>query len=147
MFLIKTLLLSFLCITLLSLAASVGQKMYHHEPLSQRGWWAARSDSAGLAPDPRKNARLALVQVYAAPTWGWKGVVAVHPWIIYKRAGETHYTRYEVISWGAGKKVRRNQNVPDGYWYGSKPRLLVEHRGKEAEAMIPQIEAAIASWP
>ncbi|PUV60332.1 DUF3750 domain-containing protein, partial [Cronobacter sakazakii] len=62
MFLIKTLLLSFLCITLLSFAASVGQKMYHNEPLSQRGWWAARSDSAGLAPDPRKNARLALVQ-------------------------------------------------------------------------------------
>jgi len=74
-------------------------------------------------------------------------VVAVHPWIIFKRAGETEYNRYEVISWGAGIKVRRNRNAPDGYWYGAKPRLLVDHRGPEAEAMIPQIEAAIASYP
>ncbi|WP_313669286.1 DUF3750 domain-containing protein [Atlantibacter sp.] len=147
MILIKMLTLSLLCIILLSLVASVGQAMYHHDPQAQRGWWAARSDSAGMAPDPRKNAGLAVVQVYAAPTWGWKGVVAVHPWIIFKRAGETQYNRYEVISWGSGEKVRRNRNSPDGYWYGSKPRLLVEHRGAAAEAMIPQIEAAIASYP
>lgn len=68
MILIKTLSLSLLCIILLSLVASVGQAMYHHDPQAQRGWWAARSDSAGMAPDPRKNAALAVVQVYAAPT-------------------------------------------------------------------------------
>lgn len=87
------------------------------------------------------------MQVYAAPTYGWKGAVAVHPWIIYKRAGETRYTRYEVISWGSEDKVRRNSNLPDAYWYGARPRLLVEHRGAEAEAMIPQIVAAIVSYP
>jgi hypothetical protein len=36
-----------------------------------------------------------------------------------RRAGETRYTRYEVISWGSGDKVRRNSNLPDGYWYGA----------------------------
>lgn len=144
---IKTLFLSFLCIILLSLVASIGRAMYHNTPQTSGGWWSARHDSAGLAPDPRRYAGTAIVQVYAAPTWGWKGVVAVHPWIIFKRAGETRYQRYEVISWGAGEKVRRNRNAPDGYWYGAKPRLLVEHRGSAAQAMIPQIEAAIASYP
>ncbi|MEH4694927.1 DUF3750 domain-containing protein [Atlantibacter hermannii] len=147
MTLIKTLSLSFLCIVLLSLIASIGRAMYHPNAKAQEGWWSARHDSAGLAPDPWRNAGQAVVQVYAAPTWGWKGVVAVHPWIIFKRAGETQYSRYEVISWGAGEKVRRNRNAPDGYWYGLKPRLLVQHRGDAAQAMIPQIEAAIASYP
>ncbi|WP_049294528.1 DUF3750 domain-containing protein [Franconibacter helveticus] len=144
---IKIVCLSFFCIILLSLAASLAQAMHQRDSTEQGGWWSARRDSAGLAPDARKNSRLAIVQVYAAPTWGWKGVVAVHPWIIFKRAGETDYNRYEVISWGAGEKVRRNRNTPDGYWYGAKPRLLVEHRGPAAQAMIPQIEAAIASYP
>jgi len=144
---IKTLCLSLLCIILFSLIASLAQAMQHLKSQAQTGWSAARHDSAGIAPDARQNARQAIVQVYAAPTWGWKGVVAVHPWIIFKRAGETEYNRYEVISWGGGDKVRRNRNSPDGYWYGAKPRLLVEHRGPSAEGMIPQIEAAIASYP
>jgi hypothetical protein len=144
---VKIVCLSLLCIILLSLGASLAQAMHQREQRPQEGWWSARRDSAGLAPDPQQNARLAIVQVYAAPTWGWRGVVAVHPWIIYKRAGETEYNRYEVISWGEGEKVRRNRNPPDGYWFGAKPRLLVEHRGQEAEAMIPQIVAAIASYP
>lgn len=144
---IKTLCLCILCIILLSLIASLIQAMHQRESRVQEGWWAARRDSSGMAPDARQNAQLAIVQVYAAPTWGWKGVVAVHPWIVFKRAGDTEYNRYEVVSWGGGEKVRRNRNAPDGYWYGAEPRLLVEHRGAQAEAMIPQIEAAIASYP
>nr|WP_318383780.1 DUF3750 domain-containing protein [uncultured Enterobacter sp.] len=144
---IKTLCLVFFCIILLSLIASIAQAMQQRESRPQEAWRSARRDSAGTAPDPRRNKELAIVQVYAAPTWGWKGVVAVHPWIIFKRAGETEYNRYEVISWGGGEKVRRNRNAPDGYWYGAKPRLLVEHRGPAAQAMIPHIEAAIASYP
>lgn len=146
---IKTLCLCILCIIVLSLIASLAQAMHQRDSRAQEGWWSARRDSSGMAPDARQFAQLAIVQVYVAPTWGWKGVVAVHPWIVFKRAGETEYNRYEVISWGGGEKVRRNRNAPDGYWYGAKPRLLVEHRGAQAEAMIPQIEAAIASysWP
>ncbi|SFE78828.1 Protein of unknown function [Phytobacter palmae] len=144
---IKTLCLCILCIIVLSLIASLAQAMHQRDSRAQEGWWSARRDSSGMAPDARQFAQLAIVQVYVAPTWGWKGVVAVHPWIVFKRAGETEYNRYEVISWGGGEKVRRNRNAPDGYWYGAKPRLLVEHRGAQAEAMIPQIEAAIASYP
>jgi hypothetical protein len=144
---LKVFSLCILAVLLLSLGASIAQATRHSESTGQSGWWSARRDSAGLAPDPRTYANLAIVQVYAAPTYGWKGAVAVHPWIIFKRAGETQYHRYEVISWGSDDKVRHNANIPDGYWYGAKPRLLVEHRGAQAEAMIPQIEVAIKSYP
>jgi len=139
--------LCFLTVILLSLAASLAQATHGNNATGQGGWATARRDSAGVAPDPHAHASQAIVQVYAAPTYGWKGAIAVHPWIIFKRAGETRYIRYEVISWGSGDKVRRNSSLPDGYWYGAKPRLLVEHRGPDAQKMIPQIEAAIKSYP
>lgn len=142
--LLKLLPAVFVAILLLSFGASLAQSAGHN---SGEGWWSARRDSAGVAPDPRQHASVAIVQVYAAQTYGWKGWFAVHPWIIYKRAGESRYHRYEVISWGSGDKVRHNQNIADGYWYGAKPRLLVEHRGAAAAAMIPRIEAAINDYP
>lgn len=145
MFRLKALSMIYLCFILPSLATSVAQAAPQRTPVDS--WATARRDSARLAPDPRSLRGLAIVQVYAAPTYGWRGKVAVHPWIIFKRAGETRYSRYEVIGWGSGNKVRLNANVPDGYWYGAKPRLLVDRRGPEAEAMIPQITAAIASYP
>ena len=65
-----------------------------------------------------RHADTAIVQVYAAATYGWRGYFAVHPWIIYKRAGDTTYTRYDVIGWGSRPVVRRNYAVPDGLWFG-----------------------------
>jgi hypothetical protein len=110
-------------------------------------WFSASRESAGLAPDPLDHADLAVVQVYAARTWGWRGRFAVHPWIIHKRAGETAYLRHEVIGWRAPDVVRRNAALPDGRWFGAAPVLLVDHRGAKAAAMIDAIEAAIASYP
>ncbi|MDU7866191.1 MAG: DUF3750 domain-containing protein, partial [Pantoea sp.] len=115
---LKVFSLFFVAVLLLSLGASIAQATRHSDNSEKGGWWSARRDSAGIAPDPRAIANLAIVQVYAAPTYGWKGAVAVHPWIIFTRAGDSRYNRYEVISWGSGDKVRRNTNIPDGYWYG-----------------------------
>ncbi|PKH21782.1 hypothetical protein CIG19_14650 [Enterobacterales bacterium CwR94] len=143
---LKTVSLVILSLILLSLAVSLAQAT-RQSAAAGEGWWSARKDSAGLAPDPQRYVNTAIIQVYAAPTYGWKGAVAVHPWIIFKREGEREYNRYEVISWGSGIKVRRNRNLPDGYWYGAKPRLLVQHTGPAAQAMIPDIEKAIASYP
>ncbi|MBE0475335.1 DUF3750 domain-containing protein, partial [Rhodoferax sp.] len=113
-----------------------------------RGSWAtAPRHSAGIAPDPAQLVNTAIVQVYAAPTYGWRGFFAVHPWIIYKRMGETTYTRFDVVGWRAPRVVQRNYAVPDGLWYGAKPELLVDHRGEEVEAMIDAIDAAISSYP
>ncbi|MBS0512330.1 MAG: DUF3750 domain-containing protein [Proteobacteria bacterium] len=116
----------------------------HGEP---QGWRTAPRHSAGIAPDPAVLADTAIVQVYAAQTYGWRGHFAVHPWIIWKRQGETAYTRYEVTRWGGGKVVRRNGAVPDGLWFGAMPSLLVDHRGSGVEAMIDDIEAAIERYP
>ena len=60
-----------------------------------------------------------------------------------KRSGETAFTRYDVIGWGGDEVIQRNYALPDGLWYGSQPKLMVDHRGERAEAMIGQIEAAI----
>jgi hypothetical protein len=112
-----------------------------------RPWHAAARHSAEIAPDPVHTSGTAIVQVYSAPTYGWRGLVAQHPWIIFKRAGEKAFTRYDVIGWRGRQVVQRNHALPDGLWYGRRPALLADHRGKDAEAMILRIEAAIQSYP
>jgi len=112
-------------------------------------WSRARWDSAGSAPDPTAHPE-AVVQVYAARTWGWKGAVAVHSWIAFKGDGAAAYDRYEVVGWGVGRgapAVRRNLRPPDGRWAGSDPELLAELRGPTAAAAIPKLEDAIRRYP
>ena len=119
-------------------------------PVSQapiRNWATAPRHSSGIAPNPAQLRNLAVVQVYAAPTFGWRGFFAVHPWIIYKRKGDIAYTRYDVVGWRAPRVVQRNYALPDGLWYGATPELLADHRGAGVEAMIDDIEAAVASYP
>jgi hypothetical protein len=116
---------------------------------SPRHWSQARWDSAGLAPDPATTPE-PVVQVYAARAWGWKGIFAVHSWIVMKRARAPAFERYEVVGWGVDRgapAIRRNMRTIDGYWAGSHPRLLVDRRGPEVEALIDRLEAAIARYP
>lgn len=113
----------------------------------RRSWATAPRHSAGIAPAPTAWGHTAIVQVYAAATYGWRGYFAVHPWIIYKRKGETAYTRYDVVGWREPDVVQRNYALPDGLWYGSAPQLLVDHRGTDVESMIDNIEAAVVSYP
>ena len=112
-------------------------------------WSQARWDSAGLAPDPATTAE-PVIQVYAARAWGWKGIFAVHSWIVMKRADASSFERYEVVGWGVHRgapAVRRNMREIDGRWAGNEPELLVDLRGPEVEALIDRVEAAIASYP
>ena len=112
-------------------------------------WSQARWDSASLAPDPATTPE-PVVQVYAARAWGWKGIFAVHSWIIFKRADAPTFERYEVVGWGVGRgapSIRRNMRTVDGYWAGNPPRVVLDRRGPEVEALIDQIEAAIDSYP
>lgn len=109
-------------------------------------WHQASRSPTGLAPDPADESR-AVVQVYAAQTWGWRGVVAVHTWIVTKPADGEAYTRWDVVGWGGGRVVRRNYAAPDAMWYGQRPRLLADRRGDAAAALIPGIEVAVASYP
>lgn len=115
--------------------------------VENRSWRTAPRHSAGIAPDPVQHADMAIVQVYSASTFGWRGLFAEHPWIIFKRSGETAFTRYDVIGWRGTDVVQRNYAIPDGLWYGAHPKILVDHRGDGVDAMISQIETAIKNYP
>ncbi|MDH4181119.1 MAG: DUF3750 domain-containing protein [Betaproteobacteria bacterium] len=120
-------------------------------PVSVRGDWASATHrSAGLAPDPAEH-RGAIVQVYAARTFGWRGAFAVHTWLAAKPAGAPAYTRYEVIGWrarlgGSGLTVHSGR-APDAEWYGAAPQLLRDLRGEQAEAVIARLDAVAAAYP
>lgn len=112
-------------------------------------WRAARRDSSGQAPDPATAAE-AVVQVYAARTVGWRGVLGVHTWIVAKPTGASHYTRYEVVGWGVGRgasAVRTNRSGPDNYWFGAFPEKIADVRGPHVDALIARIETAVRTYP
>ncbi len=112
-------------------------------------WSAVRWDSARLLPDPASHPD-ALVRVMAARAWGWKGVVAVHCWIVLKDAGATGYERFDVVGWGVGQgrpAIRRDIRVADGFWAGNRPRIVGGVEGEAAAEAIPKLRAAIASYP
>ena len=112
-------------------------------------WWELRRDPSGQAPDPA-TALEGVLQVYAARTVGWRGVLAVHTWIAVKPSGAASYSRYEVMGWGVGNgapALRVNRTGPDNYWFGSRPELLVDRRGTGVDSLIARVEAAVAAYP
>ena len=56
----------------------------------------------------------------------WRGVFAVHTWIVVKPSGAPRYTRYEVVGFGVADgapAVRIDRTGPDNYWFGAEPEL------------------------
>ncbi len=113
-------------------------------------WYRSSRASTGQAPDPALE-RGAVVQVYGARTVRWRGAFGIHPWIAVKRADESAYTVWQIVGWrarrGGDALDETRSTAPDAHWYGAWPELLVEHRGAAAEALINQIEAAVARYP
>ena len=112
-------------------------------------WRYASRESAGIAPDPFEHPE-ALIQVYGADAWGWRGWFAIHTWIAVKRAESDSYTVHDVVGWRrrwGGSVVRSMQDLPDRHWYGARPELLLEIRGPRAEALIDRIEQAAEDYP
>jgi hypothetical protein len=112
-------------------------------------WQTARRDATGLAPDPATTPE-AVIQVYAARAFNWRGTFSVHTWIVVKPARAPAYTRYEVMGFGVqhgAPAIRVNRMGPDNYWFGNFPTVLLERRGPEAEALIPRIKAAVDAYP
>jgi len=119
--------------------------------VSMRGdWRTATHRATGLAPDPSEH-REAIVQVYASRTFGWRGAFAVHTWIAAKPVDAARYTRYEVIGWrmfaGRSGLSISDSAAPDAEWYGARPTLLVDIRGKKAEAIAARLPTVAASYP
>jgi len=118
---------------------------------SARGDWRnATHRPVGLAPDAAAH-RDAVIQVYAARTYGWRGAFAVHTWLAAKPRGADGYTRYEVIGWyaraGRSPVSVSDYRAPDAEWYGAAPELLRDLRGAEADVVIEKLDAAVRSYP
>lgn len=128
---------------LMLLALMVGRSVIAQD------WRTASTAPVGLAPDPAATAE-AVVQVYGARTWGWRGNFGVHTWVAVKPQDADAYTVYEVIGWRlrwSDTVVAIHQRAADARWYGNAPELYAEKRGDEAEKLIPRIDAAARSYP
>lgn len=109
----------------------------------------ANRESAQLAPDPA-NTPEAVVQVYAARAFKWRGLFAVHTWLAVKPAHALHYQVYQVIGW----RVLRGlpalltiEDIPDRYWFNNRPQVIAELRGAAAATAIPKIDQAARAYP
>ncbi|MGE3541133.1 MAG: DUF3750 domain-containing protein [Candidatus Tectimicrobiota bacterium] len=113
-------------------------------------WRLASQQSVGLAPAPGQ-VREAVVQVYAARAFAWRGVFSVHTWMAVKPEQADHYTRYEVIGWrfyrGLSPVSVSSERAPDAQWFGASPWLLRELRGEPAAALIAALPAVVAAYP
>lgn len=112
-------------------------------------WSTATRQPAGIAPDPTE-VREAVVHVYAARAFSWRGAFGVHSWLAVKETGADHWTTYQVIGWyvrrGGEAVVIRNE-APDRYWFGNRPELLAELRGDGVDDIIERIDSAARRYP
>ena len=106
-------------------------------------WRGADRSASGLLPPAASN-RDAVVRVFSAPTVSWRGIVAVHCWIVLKEAGAARYDRYDLTAWG--DPIRLNGFDPDGRWFGQAPDTVFAADGPAAETLIPRMRAAIAGY-
>ena len=99
--------------------------------------------SVGMLP-PATADRDARLLVFTGRTGRWKGIFAVHSWVVFKPENAATWSRYDVVGWG--QPVRSNGWAPDGRWFGDTPRVLVDVRGAGRDALIPKVKAAIADY-
>ena len=109
----------------------------------------ANRDSAKLAPDPKSH-KEAVIQVYAARAFNWRGAFAVHGWIAVKPKDADDYIVYQVLGWRAYQGlsvVDIRKDVPDRNWFNQKPKLVLDISGDKAQKLIAQIDSAARSYP
>jgi hypothetical protein len=132
-----------LAILIVFLAPLLARAAYYAFDNGPRSWRDADWSSTGLLPKANSDAQ-ARVIVFTGTAGAWKGIFAVHSWIVLKRANASSWTRYDVVGWG--EPVRANNWPPDGRWFGNVPVAIVDVSGPDAEKLIPRIEAAIATY-
>lgn len=117
---------------------------------SNNNWRTATRQPAGIAAHPEEQ-KEAIIEVYAADAFSWRGWFAVHTWIAVKPQEASEYTVYEVVGWGVdqGRPALRTYTTvtPDRYWYGAKPEKVLSVSGVKAQQLIPKMEQAINRYP
>ena len=109
----KPLIWAFLAIFLLPIVTAAGALAYRGGPTHWSQWDRTVTSQLPVAsehPDAR-------IMVMTGRTRGWKGVVAVHSWVAFKRENGSAWRRYDVAGWGS--PVRLNWWPPD-LWFGQR---------------------------
>lgn len=112
-------------------------------------WRTADRSPQGIAPQAAQEPG-AVIQVYAARAFSWRGIFAVHTWIAVKPAGAAQYVVHQVLGWQERRGLPVVVSIidePDRSWYGNPPELLLDLRGEKAAQLIPDIAAAIKNYP
>ncbi len=114
-----------------------------------KDWRTASRESSRIAPDPARTPE-AVVQLYAARAFNWRGIFAVHTWIATKEAGARTYVVYQVVGWRLYRGlpvVVVQEDIPDRLWFDSRPKVMADLRGAAARRAIPGIRSAAESYP
>ena len=109
----------------------------------------AKRDSAHMAPLPDKTAE-AIIQVYSARTFNWRGLFAVHTWITFKPKDAKQFTVMHVIGWRLYMNkppLMITEDIPDRMWFDQIPTVILDIRGDKAAALIPKIREAANHYP
>lgn len=112
-------------------------------------WRTADRQSAGIAPDPAETSE-AVLQVYAARAFSWRGIFGVHTWIALKPAQAPQFTVFQVVGWYpmfGRPALSVEEDLPDRHWYGNAPEIILDIRGKPAEAVLEKVRAAVKAYP
>ena len=75
-------------------------------------WRTADRSATGIAPDPAV-VQEAMVQVYAARAFNWRGMFAVHTWIATKAENAPTYTVHQVLGWRKRRGLPVVVSAPD----------------------------------
>jgi hypothetical protein len=121
---------------------SISVLLYQHTGIGA-DWWSADRSSISHLPPARDNPA-ALVRVFAAPTVRWRGILAVHCWIVLKPEGASTYTRYDYTAWG--EPSRTNGFAADARWFGAVPETIAAVDGEEASRLIPKIRHVVENY-
>jgi hypothetical protein len=137
---VKKLFLAIVVVFLLPLTLHAGfyEGQVHAANFARADW-----SSTGMLPraDAEREARLL---IFTGRTGRWRGIFAVHSWVVLKPEGATAWDRYDVVGWG--QPIREDAWAPDGRWFGNTPSVLLDVRGEEATRLIPKVAAAIADY-
>ena len=114
-----------------------------------KAWWEASRQSSGVSPSP-DEVMSAVIQVFAARAFSWRGIFGVHTWIAVKPTNASEYTVYQLVGWRLRRgedPVAIQRDIPDRLWYDAIPELLVDVRGEGVDELIKKIDKAAKTYP
>ena len=107
-------------------------------------WSKTNLKIVGDAPTP-ETFKAAVVWVYYARLYNWRGAFASHSWIALKEKNGSSFQIFQVIGWRLYKyqsTIDIHIGPPDRYWYGQKTFLAGELLGVKAERALKKIREA-----